>query len=197
MQHSQLIRRNNLQFHRLTGYIVILLSIDLGLAGYYMSSQGFVTTHKNWYHIHSFYGTPLPIPLLFWPTFDGAIAFLGVFYFYSLYKLLVTIRGHKIESHRRWAVFHSMTGYAISIERLVTMLVFTAGWILHFLPQDIQDGWLRLPQDVEGKVEVEMSALAWTLAAAGVIVAAWACFEFVPGNGVQRKANLAEDKKLI
>lgn len=197
MQHSQTIRRNNLPFHRLTGYIVILLSIDLGLAGYYMSSQGLVITHRDWYHIHSLYGTPIPIPLLFWPTFNSAIAILGVFYFYSLYKLLVTVRGHKIESHRRWAVFHSMTGYAISIERLMTILVSTVGWVLHFLPQDVQDGWLKLPRDVESKAEVEMSALAWTLTAAGVIVATWAYSEFGPGNVVQIKAKSTEHKKSI
>lgn len=79
----------------------------------------------------------------------------------------------------------------------MTMLVFMVGWILHFLPQDIQDDWLRLPRDVEGKVEVEMSALAWTLTAAGVTVAAWAYAEFGSGNVVQAKANLAADKKSI
>lgn len=113
--------------------MVIFLSIELAMAGYYMSSQGMVSTHENWYHIHSFYGSNIPIPLFWWPTFDVTIVILGLFYFVSPYKLWATIRALNVESHRRWAVFHSMTGYAISIERFIAVLMMAVGWVLHVL----------------------------------------------------------------
>ncbi|KGQ03252.1 hypothetical protein BBAD15_g11517 [Beauveria bassiana D1-5] len=178
MQHSTSIRRRWPKFHRRSGYTVILLSIELAIAGYYMTSQKLVTTHNDWYHIHTFYNARIPIPLLWWPTFDVAIVILGLFYFLSLYKLYISIRSKKIEAHRRWAVFHSMTGYAIAIERLIAVLVLGIGWVLHSLPEHVQSEWLRLPRDISGKLEVEVSALAWTLTAAGSAVALWTYIEW-------------------
>lgn len=197
LQHSTAVRRSNPNLHRYSGYMVILLSIELGLVGYYMSSQGMVTTHENWYHIHSFYNVYIPLPLLWWPTFDVAIAILGIFYFLSLYKLFIAIRARRIESHRRWAVFHTMTGYAISIERLIAVLVLALGWGLHILPHNFQDEWLRLPRSIDDKLEVELSALAWTLTAAGMAVAAWAYIEFTKTglDGLKSKQGLNEDAK--
>lgn len=186
------MRRRWPKFHRRSGYIVILLSIELAVAGFYMSSQGLVTTHSNWYHMHTLYNTKVPLPLLWWPTFDVAIAVLGVFYFLSLYKLYVSIRSKKIEAHRRWAVFHSMTGYAISIERLIASLVLGFGWALHTLPERVQRDWLRLPRDINGKLEVEVSALAWTLTAAGSAVALWTYTEWTRAGVLGRQRHSAD-----
>ncbi|KAJ6783331.1 hypothetical protein PWT90_08682 [Aphanocladium album] len=172
-QHSQYIRRWYPGFHRRSGYMVILLSIELAVAGYYMSSQGLVTTHPNWYHVHTFYSTKIPLPLLWWPTFNVSITILGLFYFLSLYKLYSSVRMKRLEAHRRWAVFHSMTGYAISIERFIAVIVLGFGWLLTTLPDTFQTQRLRLPKDIDGKLEVEVSALAWTLTAAGATVALW------------------------
>ncbi|KAF5120216.1 hypothetical protein E5D57_013567 [Metarhizium anisopliae] len=190
LQHSQSIRQRLPTFHRGAGYMVVLLSIELGLAGYYLSSRGMVTTHEKWYHVHSFYGARLPIPLLVWPTFDFSIGVLGVFYFVSLFKLFTAIRAQKVELHRRWAVFHSMTGYAISIERLIAVLVIALGWVLHSMPGHFKT-WLQLPLDRDGKMEVELSALAWTLAAAGITVAAWAYKEFAKVRLTESKSGKA------
>lgn len=199
MQHSESIRRRYPGFHRQSGYTVILLSAELAIAGFYMSSQSLVTTHAKWYHIHSFYNTKLPIPLLSWPTFNVAIAILGVFYFLSLYKLYASIRRKKIESHRRWAVFHSMTGYAISIERLIAAAVLGIGWLLSTLPERVQDEWLFLPRDIDGKLRVEVSALAWTLMAAGATVAAWTYSEWARAGlvGFARRASKDTDVKKM
>ena len=165
------------KFHRQAGYTIILLSIELALAGYYMAARQMVTTHANFFHIHTLYGTYIPIPLFSWPTFNFAIVILGVFYFISLFKLFTAIRAKKVESHRRWAVFHSMTGYAIAIERVFTVAVLSLGWALHALPPPFRR-MLSVPRNIEDKIDVEVAALAWTLMAAGVVVGVWAYREF-------------------
>ncbi|KAJ3498228.1 hypothetical protein NLG97_g1298 [Lecanicillium saksenae] len=199
LQHSEYLRRWYPMLHRRSGYMVMLLSTELAITGYYMSSQGLVTTHPQWHHIHALYNTRIPLPLLWWPTFDVAIVILGVFYFLSLFKLYTSIRRKKIEAHRRWAVFHSMTGYAISIERFIAALVLIFGWLLTKLPDSIQHKWLRLPRDVDGKLEVEVSALAWTLTAAGTTVAAWTYTEWASAGLVgpgRRRTSENADKRL-
>lgn len=147
----------------------MLLSVELGLIGHYMHLSGMITSHEKWYHVHAFAG----VPPFIWPTFMFDLFILGFFYFLSLYKLVATIKAGNVASHSRWASFHSMTGYAISIERLAAVAVLLVGWTLQRLPRHVQRDWLRLPLDPEGKFAVEVGALAWTLAVAGMVIAGW------------------------
>lgn len=85
-----------------------------------------------------------------------------------------------------------MTGYVISIERLLASLVLGFGWVLHSLPERVQSDWLRLPRGMIGKLEVEVSALAWTLTAAGSTVALWTYTEWTRAGVLGRQRDSAD-----
>lgn len=184
LQHTASLRRRRPDLHRTGGWIVIGLSTILGLAGYYMQLGGMVTTHEKWYHIHTLQLQGMT--LLAWPTFSVATGLLGIVYFGSLAKLIMAIRAGDVPSHSRWATFHSMTGYAISIERIAVLIVFALGCALHLLPDHVGT-WLGLPKDPEGMYHVELAALAWTLSVAGGVVAGWSYWVFGRDTGAPAK----------
>jgi hypothetical protein len=171
LQHNQALRQRFPAWHRRGGYLATGLSVELGLAGYWMVVRGWTTTHENFFHIHRMYG--LSLPGFAWPTFDAALVPLGIFFYSSMVMTIATARRKQFEAHRRWAMIHSSWGYAIAVERALMLALYAAGWLLHALPPAIKHDLLRVPTDYDGKLQAELGALAWSLWIAGIIVTVW------------------------
>lgn len=179
--------------HRFDGYIAALLSLELGVAGYYMSYRGWLTTHPDPLHLHSIYG--VKIPPFAWPTFATSLVAMGPLYFLSLFKMVAAARARRIEKHRRWAVLHSMSGYTIAIERGLALGVNAGAKVLHRVPDTLKYGWLHLPTSWDGILDAEVSALAWTVAAANVVVAWWIYCQ-LSGSGLLQ-VGVRESKSVL
>jgi hypothetical protein len=195
-QHNDAVRKWWPGLHRFNGYAILLLSLDLGLTGFWMLNRGMSTTHKDFFHIHTFYG--LYLPILAWPTFEASLWILGPAYFYSMMRVAESGWLRDYEVHRKWSVFHTVCGYAIAIERVVAVAVNIVGWILTCLPLAIQTDLLRIPQEPAAKADVELAALAWTNISAGYLGVYWIYHEWSKttsknvrsGKGVRRGRKL-------
>jgi len=137
-----------------------------------MVYRGWLTSHENFFHLHSLYG--IRLPFFAWPTFAASLFVLGVPYLVSLYKMVAAARARRFEEHRKWAVLHTISGYTIAIERLISAGINGIARVMHILPDWIKIDWLDFPTTTSKIIDAEVAALAWTVAAALAIVGVWA-----------------------
>lgn len=94
--------------------------------------------------------------------------------------MVSTARARHLEKHQQWAVLHSMSGYAIAIERALALGLSLVARIIHRLPDTVKLDWLKLPTERSDILDAEVGAFAWTVAAAIVIMHCWVYSELKP-----------------
>ena len=88
-----------------------------------------------------------------------------------------------------------MSGYTIAIERGLALGVNAGAKVLHRVPDTLKYGWLHLPTSWDGILDAEVSALAWTVAAANVVVAWWIYCQ-LSGSGLLQ-VGVRESKSVL
>lgn len=174
LQHVDRLRRRWPALHRGSGYVVLSGSLLLSATGYWLLAKHMAHTHDNPLHVHSLSGFS-PVG---WPTFEATLWALGPIYLYSLVKTAATARARDLGGHRRWAVFHTMVAYVISLERLSLLLSYVAGWVLALWPKDEVHQYLGIEDTLEAKAEAERDVFALANVTAFSMVVCWALYEW-------------------
>lgn len=169
LQHIEIIRKRWPALHRGGGYIVLTGSLVLSMTGYWLNAREQTYTHENLWHLHNLSGLS-PIG---WPTFALTTWLLGPPYLFTLFRTAQTARNKNFDSHRRWAVAHSICAYAISLERLAVFATLFAGWILALFPKERVYQILNLPDTMEAKASAELDTFALANVVGGVLAIWW------------------------
>ncbi|UZJ54691.1 hypothetical protein CBS101457_004011 [Exobasidium rhododendri] len=167
LQYWDTLRKSRPDLHRLCGYVVFSCSFILSVSG-----AMFIPRNLSWsepfFHLHHVFGLPVL------PTFD---AFLLIFAFplllLTLVRALYLARNKRYAEHRRWAVYHGISGYVISIQRAWMLIVNACG---HFIQQSSFLRRLLSIDEFSSMASIsraEKSAFAFTTWAAGLTCAVW------------------------
>ncbi|KAK3186106.1 hypothetical protein K4F52_005096 [Lecanicillium sp. MT-2017a] len=171
-QHIAALRRKFPAFHRQTGYFILTGSLLLSMTGYTLVLRDIAYSRANPWHLHNFNGAS-PIS---WPTFEASLWAMGPVYLLTLYKTATTARRRDLKAHERWAAAHTISAYAISLERLFMLVSYFGGFVLaKFVDQE----WLLralndLPDTLAAKAEVEMDMFALGMIGAYAMAFSWA-----------------------
>ncbi|KAF9885413.1 hypothetical protein FE257_012935 [Aspergillus nanangensis] len=174
LQHIDDFRQRWPAFHRQNGYIVSCSSLILSLTGYWMIGKKVAHTHVNIFHLHNLSGL-LPFG---WPTFELSLICWGPVYLYSLLRTVRTARAGNFPMHRRWAVTHTISAYAISLERVSLVLTYVVGWVLALLPKEAVYGILNLEDTMSAKASAELDTFALANVMAFFMAIYWAFYEW-------------------
>ncbi|THC96736.1 hypothetical protein EYZ11_003794 [Aspergillus tanneri] len=177
LQHLDSLRKEHMNLHRVNGYIALSVSLIQSLSGMVFLLRDLTYTHENVFHIHALTVRGVWIPPFIWPTFTGGLWIYAPVFLFTLFRTVQMARARKIEQHRKWAVLHSICGYTIAINRVNLSAIVVIGNILSLLPDYVQRQWLKLPTNLPGIVEVEISAFAAAAAYAYVFAGIWAVSE--------------------
>ncbi|KAK0664202.1 hypothetical protein DIS24_g491 [Lasiodiplodia hormozganensis] len=194
-QHVDSLRARFPAMHRRNGYLVLSLSLLLSLGGFWILNRNMSHTHREFYHIHTVIKGKY-IPLLTWPTFESSLWFLAPAYFYSLFRTAETARAREWVRHRKWAVFHTIAAYTITLQRVNVVVCMVAGWAMHLLvPERVQHEVLGVPATHEGKAAAELAAFAWTAWYGGILAFVWILYEWRPAALFARGRDAAGGEK--
>lgn len=174
LQHVDSLRKKWPALHRLSGYVILTISLLLSISGYYFLIYKHAYSHENIFHLHNLNGLS-PIP---WPTFALSTSLVGPLYWLSMYKTAVTARARDFVRHRKWAVMHTIFASIISTERLGIVIMYAIGFALSTLPQDKVHDFFGVGYTVEEMAEAELSVFAFANAIALTSVISWLSYEF-------------------
>jgi hypothetical protein len=167
LQYWDSFRKARPTLHRFTGYIAASCSLLLTITG-----LAFIPAKLSYsapiFTIHYMHGYPL------FPSFNFSLVF------FAAPAMLITgsraiylARNKRFVEHRRWAVYHGISGYVISLQR-VWMLIFNAfGVILNNTPELQRYLETDLVRSVAARSDAEMAAFAFTTYAAGLTSLIW------------------------
>lgn len=159
LQYWDSFRKQYPAVHRICGYAVALCATVLSFSG-----LAFIPWELSYsastFTLHTIYGYPIL------PTFNaGGIAVAPVL-LYTGVRAVYLARHKRFAEHRRWTVYHGITGYLISIQRVWMIVVNILGAILdksvalqRFLGTDQLHGLKTISDS-------ELSAMAFTTWAA-------------------------------
>ncbi|KAL2782842.1 hypothetical protein BJX66DRAFT_345473 [Aspergillus keveii] len=156
LQHIDRFRQYWPTFHRRNGYVVLSISLLLSMTGYLMIGKRVAHTHENIFHFHNLSGL-LPIG---WPSFELSLICWGPIYLYSLFRTIQTAKTKDIATHRKWAVTHTISAYAISLERVSLGVIYIAGWALAIFPKNAVHRFLRIEDTISAKASLELDTFA-------------------------------------
>lgn len=173
LQHSGRFRGRWPAFHRASGYLILSLSLLLSMTGYWFFFSKNAYSHPNVFHRHNF-RPAIPID---WPTFELSTYFLAPFYWATMYKTAVSARGKDFASHRKWAVLHTIFASVISLQRLSVTILYVAGYILTYLPEEKVYDFLQVSRTTDSIAEAELSLFAFSNIMAVVLLLIWVLYE--------------------
>ncbi|GAD99559.1 hypothetical protein PVAR5_8274 [Paecilomyces variotii No. 5] len=182
LQHSDRLRRYWPAFHRANGYFVLSGSLLLSITGYLMLFKNMSYSHENLFHIHNLNGV-FPIG---WPTFGLSLIILGPPYLFSLLQTVRTARAKNFVAHRQWAVFHTISAYAISLERVSLVTTYIVGWVLALFPKEKVHNFFRIENTLAGKAAAEFDIFALCNMLALVLLLAWGTYEYRKTGGAEQ-----------
>lgn len=167
LQYWDYLRKTRPRVHRLCGYVAFTCSLILAITGI-----AFIPRKLSWsnptFVFHRVYGVPL-IPSFNLGLIAGAFPAMmitGSRAFYLAYR-------RRISEHRKWATYHGIAGYLISLERVFVLVVSTFGRFLNSC-KPLQDflGSNKI-KTLEEISDAERAAFAWAMWAAIFSAAAW------------------------
>lgn len=174
LQHSDRFRQYWPAFHRVNGYFVLSGSFLLSMTGYWMLAKNMAYSHENLFHIHNLNGL-FPIG---WPTFGLSLIVLGLPYLFSLFQTIRTARAKKFVAHRQWAVFHTISAYAIAMERVSLVATYIGGWVLSLFPKEEVHSFFGIEDTLASKAAAELDVFALVNMLALVLLLTWGTHEY-------------------
>lgn len=178
LQYWDTFRKRYPAIHRFCGYVVAICSLTLSLSGLAFIPQDLSYSAPT-FTLHRIYGYPIL------PTFNAGAIVISPILLYTGARAVYLARQKRFAEHRTWAVYHGITGYLISIQRVWMIIVNIFGVILHnssHFQQFFQTNHLR---GLKAISDSEQSAMAFTAWAAGFTSLAW--YLYVRQNNVKIK----------
>ncbi len=178
LQHVESLRKKWPAFHRGSGYVILSASLVLSMTGYWFYLSKNAYSHQDWFHVHDLNGWSY----IGWPTFELTTFCLAPIYWLTMYKTAVTARAKNFESHRKWAVLHTMAASGISLERVGLVILHTLGYILTLFPRERVHQFLNLPDTNDAMAAAEQDFFAFANVIAIILALSWFVYEFDIAN---------------
>ena len=188
LQYWDSLRKARPALHRFCGYVALSCALVLGISG-----LAFIPRRLSWsnpvWTMHRVYG----IPVL--PSFDAfLVLFASPSLLFTLFRALSLARQKRFAEHRRWAVLHGISGYLISLQRVMMVLFNIFGQVLAAAPALQRALGTDSIKSTAAISEAEKAAFSATLWAGGVLAALWALSVMRQGGmlaGSKSKAKVA------
>ena len=144
------------------------------MTGYWFYISKNAYSHGDWFHLHDLNGWSL----IGWPTFEATTFCLAPVYWLTMYKTAATARSKNFDSHRKWAVLHTMAASAISLERIGLVILHTVGYILTLFPSQSVHEFLNLLDTNDALAAAEQDMFAFANVIALMLLLSWVLYEF-------------------
>lgn len=188
LQYWDPFRRARPALHRFTGYMAAFCSLLLTITG-----LAFIPAKLSYsapiFTMHYMHGIPL------FPSFNFSLVFLAAPAMLITGTRAIYLARHKrFAEHRRWAVYHGISGYVISLQRVWILLFNAFGAILASTPELQRLLGTNRVRTLAAKSDAEMAAFAFTTYAAGITSVLWVLY-IRRQNATQRPGKAAEIRK--